>query len=57
MLADTSATLGRLEHILPPFRLRVLRILNFEPAVFRVPPHSPLGNHPLKIPLANFPEQ
>jgi hypothetical protein len=49
--------LERLERILPPVRLAVLRIFNLEPAVFRVHAHAPLGDHPFKIPLANFLEQ
>ena len=46
-----------LEHIVPPFRLRVLRILNLEPAVFRVHARPPLGNHPFKISFDNFLKQ
>jgi hypothetical protein len=41
----------------PPFRLRVLRILDLEPAVFRVHAHPALGDHTFKIPLDHFLEQ
>ena|ERR1700720_2616460 len=47
----------RREHIMPPFRLRIIRILNLEPALLRVNAHPSLGDHSLKVPFAHFLKQ
>jgi hypothetical protein len=55
-LVNTALTKRR-EHIMSPFHLRILRILNLEPAVLGVNAHTSLGDHSLKVPFAHFLKQ
>jgi hypothetical protein len=52
-----SGFFKRLEHIMPPFNLRVLRVLDLDPAMHRVHAHPALRHHAFEVPLDNFLEQ